>query len=71
MVILQAGLKRVRRVFEAAVDAHGQEDWRLWAVYVAFTRSVGGAVGDLQWRATKALRDPEPFRAAMLEAHGS
>jgi hypothetical protein len=67
----QAALQRPRRAFEAAVDAHGQEDWRLWVLYVAFTRSVGGAIGDVQWRATKALRDPEPFRAAMQEADGS
>ena len=70
-LLLQAGLQRVRRVFEAAIDAHGDEDWRLWALYVAFTRAAGYAVGDVQWRATKALRDPEPFRAAMQQAAGA
>ena len=67
---LQAAQKRARRVFEAAVTAHGDEDWRLWALYVAHVRATGGAVGDVAWRATKALRDPEPFRAAMQQAEG-
>ena len=68
---LQADLKRARRMFEAAIDAHGDEDWRLWALYVAFARAAGGAAGDVQWRATKALRDPEPFRAAMQAGGGA
>jgi len=52
------------------VAAHGDEDWQLWTLYVAHVRTAGGAVGDVAWRATKALRDPEPFRAAMQQADG-
>ncbi len=65
---LQAAQKRARRVFEAAVAAHGAEDWQLWALYVVHVRAAGGAVGDVVWRATKALSDPDPFRAAMQQA---
>jgi len=67
---LLAAQKRARRVFETAVAAHGDEDWQLWTLYVAHVRTAGGAVGDVAWRATKALRDPEPFRAAMQQADG-
>ena len=67
---LQAAQKRARRVFEAAVAAHGDEDWQLWVLYVAHVRAAGGAVGDVAWRAAKALRDPEPFREAMQRTEG-
>ena len=50
--------------------AHGEADWQLWALYIAHVRNTGKAVGDVLWRATKALRDPEPFRAAMQRAEG-
>ena len=43
------------RSFEAAVAAHGDEDWRLWALYAAHLRASGGAVGDVLWRASKVI----------------
>lgn len=62
-----ADLKQARRLFEAAVDAHGADDWQMWLEYVQFVQQTGGKVGDVQWRASKALKDPEPFRAVLQQ----
>lgn len=52
----------VRAVFEAALDAYGAEDTDLWLRYAQWQQqaSCRGA-GDIYWRASKALADPEPF----------
>lgn len=63
----EAGIKRATRLYEVAVDAHGADDWQLWLEYVQFVQKTGGKVGDLQWRAGKALKDPEPFRTALQQ----
>ncbi|GAB4819004.1 hypothetical protein N2152v2_006050 [Parachlorella kessleri] len=53
--------KQLRDVFEAAVDAYGEHDWRLWLRYLQFEQQHGKGAGQVYWRAVKALADPELF----------
>ncbi|EIE27370.1 hypothetical protein COCSUDRAFT_11398 [Coccomyxa subellipsoidea C-169] len=46
---------------QAAVDAYGSEDEDIWLKYVQNRMQQAKNVGDLHWRATKALTDPETF----------
>ena len=61
---------RLRELFDAAVDAYGALDTRLWLLYVAFEeeqqrrRPGSGDPGKVQWRAVRALRQPSEFEAA-------
>lgn len=51
----------VRRLFEAAVASYGAEDPEIWLLYAQHeARALRGA-GNIYWRATKALADPDPF----------
>mmetsp|Transcript_22822 Transcript_22822/g.58091 ORF Transcript_22822/g.58091 Transcript_22822/m.58091 type:complete len:681 (-) Transcript_22822:163-2205(-) len=55
------GEARMRKLYEAAVDAYGSEDVELWLQYASFEQSALKGVGDIYWRATKALSDPDAF----------
>ncbi|KAG1662062.1 hypothetical protein FOA52_005309 [Chlamydomonas sp. UWO 241] len=54
----------VGQLFEAAVAAHGGHDTGLWLRYAAYVSTLRGGGGDVYWRATKALDDPDHFIAA-------
>jgi hypothetical protein len=54
----------VGQLFEAAVAAHGAHDADLWLRYAAYVSTLRGGGGDVYWRATKALDDPDDFIAA-------
>lgn len=60
----EGGRDRVKRVFEAAVDAYGDVDVSLWLRYVEWSQELGAGGGDLYWRAKRALTDPAQFVAA-------
>lgn len=62
VVSVESSRQHVRKVFEAAVNAYGNVDHTLWMEYARSEQqhSHHGA-GDIYWRATKALADPEPF----------
>ena len=50
---------QVKALFEGAVDAHGQEDHALWLRYTRHQATSG--LGQVYWKAIKALHDPAPF----------
>ncbi len=54
-------LTNVWGCMQAAVDAYGSEDEDLWLKYVQIRMRQAKNVGDLHWRATKALTNPETF----------
>ncbi|KAF5837621.1 U3 small nucleolar RNA-associated protein 6-domain-containing protein [Dunaliella salina] len=60
----------VQRLFEAAVDAYGAEDADMWLAYTRFEASRGKGAGQLYWRATKALQDPDGFIHHFRELQG-
>jgi len=60
----------VQRLFEAAVDAYGAEDADMWLAYTRFEASRGKGAGQLYWRATKALDDPDGFIHRFRELQG-
>eukprot|EP00798_Chlamydomonas_sp_ICE-L_P022272 gene22272-29347_t len=57
----QALDKRVIRIFEAAVDAYGSVDADLWLEYATHEKEMLRGAGQVYWRATKALTDPDDF----------
>lgn len=67
----KAAESRVRKLFEAAVDAYGSLDDSLWLQYALFERGALRGAGDIYWRATKALADPDAFVAKYREALGT
>ena len=50
---------------QAAVDAYGREDTELWLRYARFEEAQGHGTGDIHWRATKALDNPDAFVAQL------
>lgn len=54
-------VKRTKRLFEAAVSAHGSEDAELWLLYAHCLHSQHKMTDDIFWRANKALQDPTAF----------
>eukprot|EP00897_Mesotaenium_endlicherianum_P009985 jgi/Mesen1/9014/ME000565S08343 len=56
-------LERMRKIFEAAVDAHGAADAQLWLQYCRHELAVGNveAASNIHWRAKKMLASPGSF----------
>jgi hypothetical protein len=52
---------------QAAVDAYGTEDEELWLRYIAHMQQRKKSTGQLHWRASKMLRNPERFLLAQQE----
>lgn len=50
---------------QAAVDAYGQDDVRLWLRYAKFEAAEGRGSGSVYWKATKTLAAPESFITQM------
>ncbi len=46
---------------QVAVDAYGAVDEELWIKYLQSRIVEGRSFGDIYWRATKALQDPQSF----------
>ncbi|KAG2501138.1 hypothetical protein HYH03_000955 [Edaphochlamys debaryana] len=67
---LQAGRKRVTELYEAAVKAHGSSEVDLWVSYAQWLLACGKGPGQVYWRATKELADPDVFVAAYRAALG-
>lgn len=55
----------LRELYEAALAAYGDRDVQLWLDYACWEQQKG--VGQIYWRATKALADPEPFITAFRQ----
>ena len=60
----QADDSRVETIFEAAVRECGDSSPALWLRFLAFKAAQGRGVGQVQWRATRALKDSSAFVAA-------
>ncbi|KAL6779476.1 hypothetical protein ACKKBG_A12465 [Auxenochlorella protothecoides x Auxenochlorella symbiontica] len=54
---------RILALFEAAVDAHGQEDADMWVRYMRYSAQPGskGGTGSVYWKAVRALQRPAGF----------
>lgn len=65
-----AAQRRVRQLLEAAADAYGSADARVWLAMASFEAACGRGAGGVYWRATKALDDPEPFIQRYTALHG-
>jgi U3 small nucleolar RNA-associated protein 6 len=57
----QVGGSRVRELYEAAVAAYGEVDPSLWLGYAQLEQRSGRSAGQVYWRATRALAEPDPF----------
>jgi len=53
-------------LMQAAVDAYGAQDSELWLKFVRSRMRRGKSIGDLHWRASKALHEPD---AAFTEGY--
>lgn len=51
--------QRVRALYEAALAAYGATDHLLWVDFALWQAPTGA--GEVYWRATKALDDPQAF----------
>ncbi len=57
----QAAGRRVRQLYEAAVAAYGEADGALWLGFARFEQRSGRSAGQVYWRATRALAEPDAF----------
>ncbi len=64
----KAAAKRVTDLYEAAVGAYGHSEVDLWIGYARWVVAGGKGAGQVYWRATKALAEPDAFVAAYREA---
>ena len=51
-------------VLQAAVDAYGHTDVKLWIRYIQHQQQMAQGSGSLYWRACKQLQDADAFVAA-------
>lgn len=56
-------------VFEAAIGAYGERDWKLWVRYLQFEQHRNKGAGQLYWRAIKMLEDPQQFIGECQRLH--
>ncbi|GFR40073.1 hypothetical protein Agub_g616 [Astrephomene gubernaculifera] len=61
-------LKRITDLYEAAVAAHGKTETDLWIDYAQWLVRCGKGAGQVYWRATKELEDPDAFIAQYRQA---
>ncbi|KAG2432848.1 hypothetical protein HXX76_008581 [Chlamydomonas incerta] len=66
----KAAAKRVTDLYEAAVAAYGHSEVDLWIGYAGWVVAGGKGAGQVYWRATKQLAEPDAFVAAYREAIG-
>ena len=59
----------LQSILEAAVQECGESSTALWLRYLAFQRQQGKGVGQVQWRASRALKDSSAFAAAAAVAN--
>ncbi|GLC41226.1 hypothetical protein PLESTB_001525000 [Pleodorina starrii] len=64
----KAVAKRLGDLFEAAVAAYGGTEADMWLDYALWLTECGKGAGQVYWRATKQLADPDVFIAQYREA---
>ncbi len=60
--------KRLGDLYEAAVAAYGATESDLWLDYARWLVQCGKGAGQVYWRATKELTDPDSFVVQYREA---
>ncbi|KAG2448877.1 hypothetical protein HYH02_006226 [Chlamydomonas schloesseri] len=66
----KAAAKRVTDLYEAAVAAYGHSEADLWIGYARWVVAGSKGAGQVYWRATKTLAEPDAFVAAYRGAIG-
>ncbi|EFJ52487.1 hypothetical protein VOLCADRAFT_102982 [Volvox carteri f. nagariensis] len=60
--------KRIADLYEAAIAAYGKTETDLWLDYAVWLTQCGKGSGQVYWRATKELAEPDSFIAQYREA---
>lgn len=61
-------INRLTELFEGAVAMYGRTEVDLWLKYALWLVQIGKGSGQVFWRATKELADPDAFITQYREA---